>query len=92
MELWIRSQNKKKLIKVDMIEIDKQIEGPAIIFSHEYTLGEYDSKERALEVLDEIQEFIENEGKSYSTSNESGFSCKIEYRKVYEMPEDVLSV
>ena len=55
MELWVRSQNKKRLMKVEMVEFDKQKDGGAIIYSHEYMLGEYSTKERALEVLDEIQ-------------------------------------
>ena len=95
MELWIRSQNKKKLIKVDMIEIDKQIEGPAIIFSHEYTLGEYDSKERALEVLDEIQKRLALPNYDVTKNTYSQYDKLIEsktYKEsliyVYEMPKE----
>ena len=58
MEIWVRSQNKKRLMKVEMVEIDKQKDGGAIIYSHEYILGEYKTKERALEVLDEIQNIL----------------------------------
>ena len=57
-ELWVRSQNKKRLMKVEMVEIDKQKDGGAIIYSHEYILGEYKTKERAMEVLDEIQKIL----------------------------------
>ena len=57
-ELWVRSQNKKRLMKVEMVEIDKQKDGGAIIYSHEYMLGEYKTKERAIEVLDEIQNIL----------------------------------
>lgn len=73
MDLWIRSQNKKRLMKAEMVEFDKQIDGPAIIYSHEYTLGEYKTKEKALEVLDEIQEILKT---------------RIVSQMVYEMPED----
>ena len=58
MEIWVRSQNKKRLMKVEMVEIDKQKDGGAIIYSHEYILGEYKTKERAMEVLDEIEEIL----------------------------------
>ena len=58
MEIWVRSQNKKRLMKVEMVEIDKQKDGGAIIYSHEYILGEYKTKERAMEVLDEIENIL----------------------------------
>jgi hypothetical protein len=85
MDLWIRSQNKKRLMKVEVVEFDKQIDGPAIIYSHEYTLGEYKTKERALEVLDEIQTKIAtlNYQKHYQNKD-----FNLIESNVYEMPED----
>lgn len=61
MELWIRSQNKEKLISNCSFLIkdwgDKcWIE--CIIHKERLILGIYKTKERALEVLDEIQEKI----------------------------------
>lgn len=65
MELLIRSQNKEILIKIDNLQIDNDIfdnEDDFIIYGGKkyekiaYILGKYKSKERALEVLDEIQE------------------------------------
>lgn len=53
MELWIRTQNKKTLLKVDMININS-----IRLISNGYVLGEYKTNERALEVLDEIQNMI----------------------------------
>lgn len=53
MELWIRTQNKKTLLKVDMININS-----IRLISNGYVLGEYKTNERALEVLDEIQDLI----------------------------------
>ena len=55
MELWIRSQDKTFLRKVNTIGI---IEGSDFWFISENLItdfGKYKSKERALEVLDEIQ-------------------------------------
>ncbi|MBQ8473162.1 MAG: hypothetical protein IJ501_06635 [Bacilli bacterium] len=94
MELWIRSQNKKRLMKVEMVEFDKQIDGPAIIYSHEYMLGEYKTKERALEVLDEIQcKIAQNEClktmmiKLNSIKGEEEKIGKLFKETIYEMPE-----
>ena len=79
MELWIRSQDKECLMKVDRLDIDytngiyKIKEG-----GFNTLLAEYSSKERALEVLDEIQDLI----KEYYDS--------IDYRiiPIYEMPKE----
>ena len=64
MELWIRSQNKKELIPDPKLGIDQCENRYYIVdrynFENAFILGEYKSKERALEVLDEIQEFIED--------------------------------
>lgn len=63
MNLWIRSQDGTILIKVDNLLID---DDNFHIYTHNhinnmqmtYTLGRYKTKERAIEVLDEIQNFI----------------------------------
>lgn len=85
MELWIRSQDREKLVKTKYIEIahhysykdtqerfllsngsyeyrkvqkkDKYIKS-VIISDEEVTLGTYKTEERALEVLDEIQNIL----------------------------------
>ena len=54
MELWIRSQDKTSLEKVDSIEIYEQDNGCCRIND----FGFYETKERALEVLDEIQHLL----------------------------------
>ena len=75
MELWIRSQNKADLIKAEMLG---QTDG---VITAYYTngrceLGTYKTKERALEVLNEIQERVD-------------FNIKLKLETcVYEMPED----
>ena len=57
MKLWIRSQDKIALsqIKQIAIEYDKKIVG---YNGYCVKLGEYNTKERALEVLDEIQNLL----------------------------------
>ena len=65
MELWIRSQDKESLVRTDYklmitnVPTEKYSgrEGYRIT-SDFYVIGIYESKERALEVLDEIQKKI----------------------------------
>lgn len=74
MELWIRSQSKETLMKVTKVHICD-----GVIFANGYTefderIGEYVTRERALEVLDEIQNIIID----YSKMT----------RAVYQMPKE----
>lgn len=83
MELWIRSQDKEKLVKVSTLFVEYNGDVDPIIRSHRIVadkcidLGIYKSKERALEVLDEIQCHLVN-------INDSRDS----YFYVYEMPKE----
>ena len=58
MDLWIRSQNKENLIKAKEFTIEVEEYGSATIWSWDIVLGTYPSYERALEVLNEIEEKI----------------------------------
>lgn len=63
MELWIRSQHKGNLVLTNSLEIEARNSGLYEIWDyttndHFTFLGEYKTKERALEVLDEIEERI----------------------------------
>ena len=61
MELWIRSQDKERLIKVENLYIEfngdtnPKIDSHRIVTDKFINLGIYKSKERALEVLDKIE-------------------------------------
>ena len=56
MELWIRSQDKRIFKKIEYLEVD---EFDGIITDDECNcLGTYATQERALEVLDEIQNIL----------------------------------
>ena len=59
MDLWIRSQNRKDLTKIEKfyVDIDGEIYGYAQGLES-VKLGEYKTRERALEVLDEIQSLL----------------------------------
>ena len=61
MELWIRSQDREKLCKVhDLCIRENQNENNQTnyVIQDIYTMGTYKTKERALEVLDEIQNIL----------------------------------
>ena len=68
MELWVRSQDKRNLVKIRQISLNyqnnkqvianyepEQYENSSCVYE---LLGTYQTIERALEVLDEIQELI----------------------------------
>lgn len=63
MELWIRSQKNNRirpiLIKVESLELGDDLEGmDCIVANNLYNLGTYETKERTLEVLNEIENLL----------------------------------
>ena len=81
--MWIRSQDKKTLVKADKLIIGYDKNEKVYEIHNVYdSLGIYKSKERALEVLDEIQEKIINF--EFGEANE----CLISNEVVYQMPEE----
>ena len=78
MELWIRSQDKTKLLKCESLVIDntcpemESVGEYCICDSFEGHIAKYKTKERALEVLDKIQNLIQP---AFMTT---GYDCKCE--------------
>lgn len=60
MSLWIRSQDKERLINCKFLGIS-ELNHKFNIIIDDCTLGTYSTKEKALKVLDMIQTFINNE-------------------------------
>ena len=59
--MWIRSQDKKTLVKADKLIIGYDKDEKVYEIHNVYdSLGTYKSKERAIEVLDEIQSCVNN--------------------------------
>lgn len=66
MDLWILSQAKDQLVKTNVIKYscfkdrttNKELH---IITNNDYDFGIYETKERALEILDEIQKLLTND-------------------------------
>lgn len=90
--MWIRSQDKQLLTFVTTISMDASIENRVWIYNQDgRRLGTYATKERAIEILDQIQKFICNQESSREWNNIVGrantsadFSS---FDPVFEMPE-----
>ena len=89
MELWVRSQDKKCLIKAKIIKFENGcLRGATDDDGWYYDLGKY-KKERALKVLDEIQENIERQGQTIIITDENGILNGSKFfGNVYEMPKE----
>lgn len=93
MELWIRSQDKNILCEAIHFELSSS--GLSILGQNKayygVVLGRYKSKERALEVLDEIQKLLKpihifHKGEKYQQHNEIvDITPNV---VVYEMPKE----
>ena len=88
MNLWIRSQDKKELRPNPKLGIDRLESNYYIVdrysFEKEIILGKYVTEERALEVLDEIQELLEPVHVIDLSKKEGIAGANI----LYEMPEE----
>ena len=77
MDLWIKTQ-KNDLFKVNNVQV-LGCDIYAYINDGNYNLGEYDSEDRALEVLDEIQDLL---------SSRISFENYTSFNLIYEMPKE----
>lgn len=83
--MWIRSQYKTGIIKTDYIKVIKnEIRAKASSDGFLITIGEYSSQEKALKVLDMIQECIEQNNSHHSARVGIPY---LEYN-VFQMPLD----
>jgi hypothetical protein len=99
MELWIRSQDKEVLLNIKGIQYqnyklveNETVEANILIGFYNYydneILGEYETKERAIEILDEIQdELIGSDFMPIEKNEEVVLTCGS--AKIYEMPKKV---
>ena len=93
MELWIRSQDKTELVKVEGIKYETVPVGHSILVPYEFgvfNVGQYKSKERALEVLDEIQIIVKwcQTNMKYVTIGDCDKLIGSFNDYVYEMPQE----
>lgn len=100
MELWIRTQKRDNLIKVDWLKMEETPDGYGykeyyIYYRNERLLGIYKSKERALEVLDEIQNIIKikfalqfDKETAFNGIPEKDINYLLHQCAVFDMPEE----
>lgn len=97
MELWVRSQDKTNLVKIRQISLNYKNNKQIIANympdfypnSGEYCefLGVYKTKERAIEILDEIQdELISSDFMPIEKNEEAVLTCGS--ARIYEMPAE----
>ena len=75
--MWVRSQDRETLAQVDFFDLSEDADGKIeiVVFSKNGlidTMGIYKTKERALEVLDEIQVYVV--GKILIPTDYSGYN------------------
>lgn len=95
--MWIRTQDKLCLTRVDALPIINHDEGKRLwsiigIGKFQYKLGSYKSEERAIEVLDEIQERISPKFNYKGNNEEVDVFIKTQMLNsmiaVYQMPNE----
>ena len=97
--MWIRTQDKETLLNVNCIDVYNLNKNEWIIEACGNDLGTYNSKERALEVLDEIQAHLENNYLSINDmpQHNNSWNSWIDYcpryitrttKTVYQMPKE----
>ena len=98
MDLWIRSQSKGVLVKINdlrIMQLDKDDfrvlieedarDGWSIIANDDPCIGTYKTKERALEILDEISDELISTNYMPLEENEK-ITCGS--ARIYEMPKE----
>ena len=87
MNLWIRSQDREKITKANSVNISKFQDSITICGSIDginlFSLASYKTKERALEVLDEIQSLLKEQVNLGVFIIDNKFTSR-----VYEMPKE----
>lgn len=63
MDLWIRSQDKMQLTEIQNVYVEENDDDYMICCNDFPCLGKYKTRERALEILDEIQKLIMGQNK-----------------------------
>ena len=90
--MWLRSQNKEMLINANNIRIISDSHSYDIICDfydgEYYYLGEYSTKEKAMEVMDMIQNAITGTRFEFTDIVRDCDLAGIEIHNVFNMPQD----
>lgn len=88
MELWIRTQDKEELLKVNKIDYEEKFDYKTtkkryfVISANNEGVGLYSTERQCLEILDEIQKML------VPVLDSDGHMVDYTSNIVYEMPED----
>lgn len=94
---WIRSQDSQVLVELKAISFQKEDSSHRKNIVHGwvdgelyFVLGEYQTPERALQVIDEIQNILTNASsyETHQTSSASGWLTTEHNEVVYQMPKE----
>ena len=83
--MWIRTQDKEMIIDCSTVEIG--LEEQNTIWCGGYVLGTYSTKEKALKVLDMIEDRI-NQNEEFAAQGERDHGYMRLIKFVYQMPLD----
>ena len=83
MRLWVMSQDGEKLMLAQQFEIKADTEG-VVIYVNYYPAGRYSSKERAMEVLTEIEDQLRR-GNCFDDMYQHR---RVSKQNVYHMPKE----
>lgn len=92
MELWIRSQDRERLMKASDLRIAYVKEKDKWVVEDCDNLGYYSTRKRALEVLDEIEKMMRLNLTTNGTYQQNDLTIKGNILgfmvKIYEMPKE----
>ena len=90
--MWVRSQNKEILINANSFRIMEDFNSYCIVYDFYdgelYYLGEYSTKEKAMKVMDMIQNAITGTRFEFTDIVRDCDLAGIEIHNVFNMPQD----
>ena len=90
--MWVRSQNKEILINANSFRIIEEFNSYCIVYDFYdgelYYLGEYSTKEKAMKVMDMIQNAITGTRFEFTDIVRDCDLAGIEIHNVFNMPKD----
>lgn len=99
MGIWIRSQDKRRLIECTRFGVSNWFNGICDVIGYSCNdackLGEYKGEEKAVLVLDMIQKHIESNKSEFwnrSHDEEWGGSIVTHSNNVFQMPKDIIMI
>jgi hypothetical protein len=99
MGVWIRSQNKCRLVECTRFGVSSWFDGICNVLGYncngDCILGEYESEEKAIKVLDMIQDHIANSDNIFrNVANEQDWVGEIitHSNNVFQMPQDIIAI